>query len=54
MQREKQPEKFALKLPNELLEQIEKAAKSRYMTRSEFVRQAIIDKLDRVLTKTAA
>jgi metal-responsive CopG/Arc/MetJ family transcriptional regulator len=52
--KEKFQEKFALKLPQEILEAIEKAAKARYMSRSEFVRQAILDKLDRVPTKTAA
>jgi metal-responsive CopG/Arc/MetJ family transcriptional regulator len=41
------PEKFALKLPNEVLEAIEKAAGSRYMSRSEFIRQAVIEKLER-------
>ena len=41
------PEKFALKLPNEVLEAIQKAASSRYMSRSEFIRQAVIEKLER-------
>ena len=40
-------EKFALKLPNEIQLAIEKAASSRYMSRSEFIRQAVIEKLEK-------
>jgi metal-responsive CopG/Arc/MetJ family transcriptional regulator len=40
-------EKFALKLPNEIQEAIERAANARYMSRSEFIRQAVIEKLER-------
>jgi Arc/MetJ-type ribon-helix-helix transcriptional regulator len=40
-------EKFALKLPNELQEQFKKAADARYMTLSEWIRQAAIEKLER-------
>ena len=40
-------EKFALKLPNEIQQAIEKAASNLYMSRSEFIRQAVIEKLER-------
>lgn len=40
-------EKFALKLPNEIQQAIENAASNRYMSRSEFIRQAVIEKLER-------
>jgi metal-responsive CopG/Arc/MetJ family transcriptional regulator len=41
------PDKFALKLPSEILEAVLKAASDRYMTRSEFIRQAVVEKLER-------
>jgi metal-responsive CopG/Arc/MetJ family transcriptional regulator len=44
-------EKFALKLPNEIQQAIEKAASSRYMSRSEFIRQAVIEKLEKELNR---
>jgi metal-responsive CopG/Arc/MetJ family transcriptional regulator len=40
-------EKFALKLPNEVLEAIQRAADARYTSRSEFIRQAILKELER-------
>ena len=54
MSKEKYPEKFAVKLPNELLEAVLKAASARYMSRSEYIRQAVVEKLRREELKSAA
>jgi metal-responsive CopG/Arc/MetJ family transcriptional regulator len=40
-------DKFAVVLHDDILEAIQKAAATRYMSRSEFIRQAVIEKLER-------
>jgi metal-responsive CopG/Arc/MetJ family transcriptional regulator len=40
-------EKFALKLHDEIMAAIQRAADARYMSRSEFIRQAILKELER-------
>jgi metal-responsive CopG/Arc/MetJ family transcriptional regulator len=49
------PSRFALKLPDDLRETMEQAARRRFTTGSEFIRQAVIEKLEREQqTKPAA
>jgi metal-responsive CopG/Arc/MetJ family transcriptional regulator len=40
-------EKFAVKLHDEIMDAIQKAADARYMSRSEYIRQAVVEKLER-------
>jgi Arc/MetJ-type ribon-helix-helix transcriptional regulator len=41
------PEKFAVKLPEDFRAEIQNAAKVRYMSSSEFIRQSVLEKLQR-------
>ena len=40
-------DKFAVVLHDEILEALQKAATARYMSRSEYIRQAVVEKLER-------